>query len=180
MKNEIIRRGSLLRDKNPRPNAWSKDNCTKWLVANKSNNEDLIFAHSAIINYIKKYKADMKKVDNSLSTKEICMYRLYEAFFCDELKDSFYKRNDAWDKTEVDGRNSEQMPLSYWELVCKKFNNGDWVPLSRSYPEFHEDYKEQFHLPFIDGENMTPETAKKEMLRARSALLVVSIDNDIP
>ena len=81
MRNEIVRRGSLMSNKNPRPKSWKKDACTKWLVENKSSNDDLIFAHSTIINYIKKYKADMKKVDNSLSTKEICLYRLYDDFF---------------------------------------------------------------------------------------------------
>ena len=61
----------------------------------------------------------MSKVNKYLTTKEFCMFRLNESFFCEDFKESFYKRNDNKNRTQIDSSKSDKLPPTYWELVSK-------------------------------------------------------------
>jgi len=172
LRKEIVRRGTFL-DKPPRPKAWKKTECIHWLLGNCANGDDLTYAQEMIHAYIHKYKDSIKRLDDSLNLNEIKLYRLYEAFFLEEHMDAFYKRNDSMNRAQLDARNSEQMPLSYYEMVSVKYNTEDWVPMSRTYPDFHYYYRNSYPLPLGD-DPITPEFAKRQMNKAREALLVVS------
>ena len=86
MRNEIVRRGSLLDTKTPRPKAWLKTQCLQWLKEHPSKEPDILFAQTNIYDYIHQYKDDIKRLCNSLTPKEIQLFRLYESCLCDELR----------------------------------------------------------------------------------------------
>ena len=161
----------------PRPSAWPTRDCITWLNMNISSNDDLIYAQNSILTYIEKYNIAVKKVDNSLSPREMCLYRLYEAFFDQELVGAFYNRNDGWDRSQIDAKNSDMLPPNYWELASEKYNTDVWIPHSRKFPNFHHFYRESVELPLLDRLNMTPDLAKKEFMKVRARVLVVSMYN---
>ena len=82
--------------------------------------------------------------------------RLYEAFFLEEFRDEFMRRNDSLSRTQLDARNSETQSVKpYHELVCNKYNNETWLPQSKIFPLFHHELMEMFELHLNEGQSLT-------------------------
>ena len=100
--------------------------------------------------------------------------RLYEAFFLDEIHDEFFKRNDSHTRPQLDARNSEECRIQpYHELVCDKYNQSDWVPMTKQFPNFHHELENSFSLAL--DETITYDRAKRLLVEARGRLNIVSI-----
>jgi len=113
-------------------------------------------------------------VDTSLTTKEFCLFRLYETFFLQEFQPAFYKRNDTHVWTQLDASKSEKLPPTYWELVSRKYNNPGWVPNSSRFNGWGGTLTESYSLPLIEGKTMNEETARTAYNTARASMLTVS------
>ena len=59
----------------------------------------------------------------------------------------------------MDGRNSDNIPKDFYDVVVEQFNNAAFTPCSRLLPDLHNNFAAVFALPF-DEYVMTPARAK--------------------
>jgi hypothetical protein len=60
----------------------------------------------------------------------------------------------------LDGRNSDNIPDDFYDVITREFNNKVFTPYSRPLPDLHDDFAEAMPLPFSSDYTMTPEKAK--------------------
>ena len=78
----------------------------------------------------------------------------------DHVKPLYLKVNEVLRRFELDGRNSDNVPADFYDVVVEQFNNAAFVPYSRVLPDLHEDYAVSFPLPFPNDYRMSPDRAK--------------------
>lgn len=61
---------------------------------------------------------------------------------------------DSKSRQELDARNSERRPRTFFEKVTEKYNYEDWTPDSTVFDEFHHEFSLSFplHLYRNDGQ----------------------------
>lgn len=77
--------------------------------------------------------------------------RLYEAYFLDEFRDDFMKRNDSLSRRQLDAANSSsERKITFVEKITAKYNDEKWVPVSQVFASFHSELATSFHLPLVN------------------------------
>ena len=180
LKNEILRRSSILTTKKVRPAAWLVPDKMKWLHDHQVPQHEALLISCEIEKYIAE-KVSKKTMDEALAAArgdrvgedKKRKLRLFEAIFDDSLRKSFLAKDDSKSRQAVDARNSRDRRVkSFWELVAAKFNDPDFTPHSRTFPEFDSKLSVSFPL-FFDKtlhKDMTPEDAKRIYMDARCML----------
>jgi hypothetical protein len=85
--------------------------------------------------------------------------RFVECMALDHIKPLYLKVNEVFRRHELDGRNSDNIPKDFYDVVVEQFNNAAFTPYSRLLPDLHNDFEARFLLPF-DDYVMTPARAK--------------------
>ena len=85
--------------------------------------------------------------------------RFVECMTLDHIKPLYMKVNEVFTRQELDGRNSDNVPKDFYDVVAEQFNNTAFTPYSRLLPDLHDDFAARFTLPF-DDYVMTPARAK--------------------
>ena len=80
--------------------------------------------------------------------------RMFEACFLDQHWDSLIRMYDSKNRHELDARNSDRRPKSFFEKVVEKNNDEDWTPDSTVFKEFYREFSASFPLPLYrdDGQ----------------------------
>ena len=73
-----------------------------------------------------------------------------ECMTLDHVKPFYLKVNEVFQRHELDGRNSDNIPKDFYDVVVEQFNNAAFTPYSRLLPDLHNDFAAVFPLPFDD------------------------------
>lgn len=186
---EIVRRVVLINDREekegvpskkltklPRSKNWSKPKLVTWLREHPLVGSEKAFVVGKVFDFAnlveeeaeKKEKED-KEMGENISRATKLKMRLSEACFLDELRDKLIRMYDSKSRQELDARNSERRPLSFFEAVVEKYNDEEWIPRSSIFSEFHHEFSTSISLPLyrMDGKEekreakLTVEKAKE-------------------
>ena len=179
--NEILRRGNALEaGKRPRPAQWANAKRLSWLVEHPINcdEKEWVFAKfNSIMDELDKQALEDIVPGTNIRGVDKYKMRLYEAFFFDEFRDQFLKRNDSQHRTQLDARNSEEHRLKpYHEVVCDKYNDESWLPYTKPFPLFHHELSDSFSLPLLQNQKLTYKQTKRLLVEVRGRLNIVSIE----
>ena len=129
---------------------------------------------------IKKRLADDIVPGSNLHCSDKYKMRLYEAFFYEDFRDAFMRRNDSLSRVQLDARNSEKERVKpFFEIVCDKYNEKDWTPLSKPFPLFHHELIQSFDLPLLEGQELTYKQTKRLLVEVRGRHNIVSLLIDL-
>ena len=171
---EIVRRVALInkeeerdgvasnkRTKLPRSKNWTKTKLTKWLCDHFLLGSEKAWVVGRIDSFVNLVEEDAERKENekketggNISRATKLKMRLYEACFLDEFRDDLIRMYDSKNRGELDARNSERRPMTFFEVVVEKYNSKEWNPDSTVFDEFHHEFGISFPLPLYrnDGQ----------------------------
>ena len=80
----------------------------------------------------------------------------------EEFRDQFLKSNDQIKYQELNARKSnEQRVKPYHEIVCDKYNDESWVPVTKLFPLFHQEVSQSFELSLQSRKVLTYKQMKR-------------------
>jgi hypothetical protein len=186
LKQEVKNRAILGGIKMPRPQGWNMLQLYGWLKDNpRTDVQDLLFLRQEVQSFANLLAA--AKVEHTAEEELRCgreawlglepFLRLYHVMLDDKIREAYGKINAVLNRTELDARNNENSPPSFYDLAADLFNNPSFNPTTSMYPELHEDFK--YPIMLLHSDAPTPVTAQKikEKLADSRAKLVVIIDN---
>ena len=108
----------------PRSKNWSKPKLVTWLRKHPLVGSEKAFVVGKVFDFAnlveeeagKKEKED-KEMGENISRATKLKMRLFEACFPDKLRDKLIRMYDSKSRQELDTRNSERRPLSFFEAV---------------------------------------------------------------
>ena len=165
---EITRRAQILFEQNalrriPKPNHWSNTERTTWLNSHSLQTDDRDWVSRTIRAWINVQEGNIsialeeaRSTGANITKRNKALMRLIEAFFLPELRTAMIRRHDSMSRPELDARNSDQRPLTFWELVCDKFNDPTWEPSSECFQDLHVDLSATFPLPLASHDTSIP------------------------
>jgi hypothetical protein len=185
LKEEVRRRADIRKEK-VRCSNWSRPKLMDWLKAHpdmdKANDVFLKKAEAELYNALKasaEESAALKK-DKLADSNWNCMkpwLRLYLCTIEDDALEAVKVKHDCDDRDVLDaGRNHDEAPMTFEEIVAELYNDDTFIPITESLPDLHYDFSEPIALPFdeMPGGKITPEQVKSRMAEARAKLLQVS------
>ena len=115
--------------------AWVASRVNKFVsdIDEKANNEEI----------------RKRETGASISRATKLKMRLFEACFLDEHRDTLIRMYDSKNRQELDARNSDRRPKTFFEYVTEKYNDEDWNPTSTVFEEFHHELSNSFLLPLF-------------------------------
>jgi len=125
------------------------------------------------------HKAEQAKGEKLLTsnwTGNFPWLRLCCAVCEDDCQQALADWNRSLNRQELDARNNDARPMTYWQKVCLKHNNPDWEVLTDALPELHTDFSESILLKLNDMPERplaSPEDARKKGAEARAKLMQV-------
>ena len=147
--------------KNAKTKNWSKPKLITWLCNHPLLSAEKAWVVKNVNDFIVKVQDDANKKEEekkqsggSVNRATKLKMRLFEACFLDEFRDSLIRMYDSKSRQELDARNSERRPKTFFEMVCQKYNDAGWVPVSTIFDEFHHEFSVSFPLPLYrnDGQ----------------------------
>ena len=127
-------------NKHPRPSAWKNLKCLEWLLEHPVKDAKCEWVYKTFDTLMT--SLDLQAEEDIIPASNICLtdkykMRLYKAFFS-EFRDLLICRNDSLRRSELDARNSaSEATKPYHEIVCEKYNDENWKPMSSVFPLFH-------------------------------------------
>jgi hypothetical protein len=101
--------------------------------------------------------------------------RLYHSLIDDEVVDSFISRHTVMDRPELDARNSSERPPTFEETLANKFNDPDFLPVTRVIPDLHDDFRFPILLSFSKMPGpVTPDFVSNKLNDVKTKALHVS------
>lgn len=89
------------------------------------------------------------------------------------LREAFARLQDVQSRQQLDARNSEMAPPNFHDLAVAKFNDVDYVPVTRALPDLHPDLAIAKALPKRPEYDMTEEKSKALVATMRQELLKI-------
>ena len=167
--------------KEPRPNNWPVNNNTEnchssFLQRHLIEPEDkayVIQQLTHILDGIEK-KALGEKEKKQLSGRHVnassrSYMRLIMAMCEDRLRDKMLAMYQSKSRSELDGRNSEDAALTYFEEVAALYNDEEWVAVTPVMKGAHVELNKSMTLPFEDSP-IDAETVKIRVRDLRSRI----------
>jgi hypothetical protein len=125
---------------------------------------DNLFVRTKVMEYTNKIlsaAAEKSVAESSRSqTKKNDRLRFVECMVLDHIKPLYLKVNEVMNRHQLDGRNSNNVPPDFYDVVTEQFNDPSFAPNSHVLPELHEDFACPIYLPFPDDYRMSPDRAK--------------------
>ena len=179
---EIVRRAECLQlsgIKQPRPTQWKNEKRLSWLQEHPITGIESEWVLTTFMSIMTKLDelAEADAVPGSnIRVSDRYKMRLYEAYFHEDFREEFLRRNDSLSRSGLDARNSAtQRVRPYHEIVCDKYNDASWVPSTKSFLFFHHELIETFTLPLKENNVLTYEQAKRLLVDVKGRLNIVSI-----
>jgi hypothetical protein len=181
MVEEVKRRSRCDRSSPTAPscNYWTKERLQLWLCDNPvSEAEDVQFLvleekklHDAVVRS-KGGTAEADGRPGAWTTNEPYL-RLYHCIFAEETRDAMMRLNQVMTRPELDARNSNLCPDTFFEAVSKLFNS-DKLFITNAVPDLFHTFAEPIVLDIDDmpGE-MNPEECKKRFADSRAKLIKI-------
>lgn len=118
---------------------WKNEKLICWLKTNPPREQDRQVIISKLNNHLMKIervqlsKEEEKKLDRmGLKKHDLKKMRFCHAVFLEEHKDDLVTLCDTQSRPRHDARNSNQCPKDFYQKVCDKYNDVQWVPSSIS------------------------------------------------
>ena len=179
---EIVRRVQSMQlsgPKQPRPTQWKNEKRLSWLQDHPITSIESEWVLTTFMSFMTKLDelAEADAVPGSnIRVSDRYKMRLYEAYFHEDFREEFLRRNDSLSRSGLDARNSAtQRVRPYHEIVCDKYNDESWVPSTKSFLFFHHELIESFALPLKENQVLTYEQAKRLLVDVKGRLNIVSI-----
>ena len=184
MKSEMKRRALVFGMKEPRNKNYDNAKCRTWLEQHPITNlEDITFIveeEEKTLNILlaavkEKEQQEQERLLNANWNSWQPHVRLYLAMGSDEARSQLQDKDETLLREELDARNSDARPPSFYAVVAKKYNNPDWVPTTEALPDLHHDFNDPVELHFHDmpGGEITPEEVKTRFGDARAKLIQI-------
>ena len=168
-------------------NSAPKTECLRWLKRNPVKDEKdvafLVKEEGKIYAMVAKAAMEeeqlrIEKQSNANWTGACPWLRLYGAMSSDEAKQALAHFNSTLSREELDARNSIEKPETYPEVVCRIWNDVNFVYVTETIPDLHEEFSEAITLKFEDmpGGTITVEDVKRKMTQVRAKLVQVSTE----
>jgi hypothetical protein len=183
LREEVVRRAAQLKIK-PFKKSATKPEIIEWLKSHAvTDSMDEAFLRFEVG---KTYQAIMTQSEESaaaalesLTNKNWTVnnwLRLYHAGLCDEAKAKLRQADNVMTREELDARNSDARPSTYYEKVAELYNS-DTIYVTESLPELHSSFAESIVLAFEDvpGGTITADEAKARLGDARAKMITVSL-----
>jgi hypothetical protein len=185
LKEEVVRRANQLRIRPFRKTA-TKAEIIEWLKSHAVTDP----LDEAFLRFEagKTYRALMTQADETaaaerggLTTKNWSgikpWMRLYHAATSDEARELLAKNDQVMTREELDARNSDARPPTYFEKVAELYNS-DTLYISSALPELHSTFADSIILAFdeMPGGAITADDAKTRLGEARAKMISVSSD----
>lgn len=74
--------------------------------------------------------------------------RLIEAFLSDQAKPHMQSIQECFTRQQLDARNSDVAPKDYFDIVADVFNDAQWIPRTKAYPDLHPELADPRDVPF--------------------------------
>jgi hypothetical protein len=84
-----------------------------------------------------------------------------------ELREAYLTRHDQKTRQEIDGRNSEDAPKTFWDLAAEKFNKRTWAPCSYALKGWGSAYEESHDLSWEVLTSMGVEDIDGEIFKSK-------------
>lgn len=125
--------------KDPKCKRWPSDKLIGWLKTNPLREHDRQVIISKLNNHLIKIeriqlsKEEEKKLERmGLNKATLKKMRFCHSVFLEEHKDDLVTLCDTKSRSQLDGKNSDQCPKDFYQKVCDKYNDVQWVPSSIS------------------------------------------------
>jgi hypothetical protein len=144
---------------------------------------DILFVRTKVLEYTNKIlsAAAEKSVAGSsrTQTKKIDRLRFVECMVLDHIKPLYLKANEVMTRHQLDGRNSDNVPPDFYDVVTGQFNDPSFAPYSRVLPDLHEDFAVAICLPLPDDYRMSPDRAKNIIATMKPKILKISANYEL-
>ncbi|CAB9518959.1 unknown protein [Seminavis robusta] len=156
---EVVRRGLQLgltgKDK-VRPSNWKQDRLMKWLsehpikdascISFLQQNELAYF--TATQNHLAETATRKDNEESPAGTGENALWRnkilpnlrMIVAAHHDDVRKYLLEEGSVLDRHELDARNREDRPMTFWEALAKKYNDDFWVATVEALLDLHSDF----------------------------------------
>ena len=144
---------------------------------------DILFVRTKVLEYTNKIlsaAAEKSVAGSSRSqTKKNDRLRFVECMVLDHIKPLYLKVNEVMNRRQLDGRNSDNVPADFYNVVTQQFNDPSFAPYSRVLPDLHEDFACPIYLPFPDDYRMSPDRAKNIIATMRPKIVKISANYEL-
>lgn len=174
----------------PQPTGWNGEKRMSWLTAPEhyvNNNADEAFLLATLKNLVHRAEVagapqePMESVESkwagttSWSLTQQC--RLVHAILHDSLRNDFLTRQTALNRHQIDARNTDAAPHSYWDKVASLFEKDDFKPISsiiadQDWGDYWMESQNLFPL-HTDHESFTGKKARKKFMEWMKVLKIV-------
>jgi len=98
--------------------------------------------------------------------------------FTDAAVKALKCRDAAWTREQLDGQNSSERPLTYYEVVSRDYNEESLVFYTEALADLHHCFRDSIKLVLgeMPGGKITIEDCKKKIAQAKTILQVVSMN----
>jgi hypothetical protein len=184
MVEEIKRRSLCNNDEdNPTPlcNYWTKERLQAWLSQNPVVvPEDVVFLRDEehklfeSLNNARSENGSSGEPKSGAWTTNEPYLRMYHCMFHDDVKPALLRLNNTLGRPELDARNSSARPETFFEAVCRIYNDEDIMMETEALPDLHYSFAYPIVLLFEDmpGE-LNPEECKKRFADCRAKLIKI-------
>jgi hypothetical protein len=181
---EEVRRRSRCKDGNgpstgaPACRYWSKDKLQNWLSDNPVTDAvDISFLvaeekklHDTVVS---------ARTNNEDGTGRTAAWnanepylRLYHCIFDEETRPALMRLNEVMTRPELDARNSDLRPETFFEAVARLFNDDTKIYITDRVPDLHHNFAECIVLDFDDMPGtINAEDCKKRFADSRAKLI---------
>ena len=106
---------------------------------------------------------ELMQLGSEISKTDLRKMRLWEALFIDSqyMRDKLVTLKHSLSREQIDARNSQARPISLFQLVAEKYNDENWVVLSRVLPDLNEKFRRPIRLVLMPGEEEMTESSVK-------------------
>ena len=91
----------------------------------------------------------------------------------DEILAAYKRTQMVLTREQLDGRNSDALPPSFYALAAAKCNDEEWVAVSRAIPDLHSDFAVAKEWPKREEYNFDQQKIKKIVQWEKSKILVM-------
>ena len=178
---EIYRRADSSAERRPRMSSKKIEDLRSWLQENPiTNPTDVAFLQKEEGSFRDSLQAALEETankppDSANWTSHLPYLRLYHCMVEDEVVEAFLCRHNCLDRPALDARNSSERPAPFEEVIANKFNDPDYSPTTRAYPDLHDDFRQPIPLPLSSMPGLvTPDFIGNKLNDTKTKALHVS------
>jgi len=188
IKEEVTRRAEYNgMDPMPKPKWWSKLKAEEWLIANPiqalRDINFLIETEATVRAELEEEKKERETIQelkrSNRNWNDIYPFLRLPCCMCDDrARDALLSKDNGWAQQELDARNHEDRPKTWFEVVADLHNDPENIYFTEVLPELSSRFVEPIELQFQDmpGGEITPEQVRGRYADSRCQLIPIVND----